>query len=181
VTGSKRVVHWTSETWCECSEIAGSPQGLGTILAPTCPASCSPPPSFWSVVAAWSHPFSRSMMAPTQSCAAAPVPSPSESGRGTRWSPSAALRLARPWTSCLATHVAVEDRQASAQAVPQPSGSSFQTCWSLHLPLLRRRHKTVPEPFSYPARRFLHARDWQGLHSLHRRGTRFVNGHRPRG
>jgi hypothetical protein len=21
------VVHWTSETWCECSEIAGSPQG----------------------------------------------------------------------------------------------------------------------------------------------------------
>jgi hypothetical protein len=26
MTGSKRVVHWTSETWCECSEIAGSPQ-----------------------------------------------------------------------------------------------------------------------------------------------------------
>jgi hypothetical protein len=26
VTGRKRVVHWTSETWCECSEIAGSPQ-----------------------------------------------------------------------------------------------------------------------------------------------------------
>jgi hypothetical protein len=25
MTGSKRVVHWTSETWCECSEIAGSP------------------------------------------------------------------------------------------------------------------------------------------------------------
>ncbi len=23
-TGSKQVVHWTSETWCECSEIAGS-------------------------------------------------------------------------------------------------------------------------------------------------------------
>ncbi len=22
--GSKQVVHWTSETWCECSEIAGS-------------------------------------------------------------------------------------------------------------------------------------------------------------
>jgi hypothetical protein len=27
MTGSKRVVHRTSETWCECSEIAGSPQG----------------------------------------------------------------------------------------------------------------------------------------------------------
>jgi hypothetical protein len=25
--GSKQVVHWTNETWCECSEIAGSPQG----------------------------------------------------------------------------------------------------------------------------------------------------------
>ncbi len=28
MTGSKRVVHWTSETWCKCSEIAGSPQYL---------------------------------------------------------------------------------------------------------------------------------------------------------
>jgi hypothetical protein len=27
MTGSKLVVHCTSETWCECSEIAGSPQG----------------------------------------------------------------------------------------------------------------------------------------------------------
>ncbi len=27
MTGSKRVVHWTSETWYKCSEIAGSPQG----------------------------------------------------------------------------------------------------------------------------------------------------------
>ncbi len=25
--GSKQVVHCTSETWCECSEIAGSAQG----------------------------------------------------------------------------------------------------------------------------------------------------------
>jgi hypothetical protein len=32
MTGSKRVVHWTSETWCECREIGGSPQ-------------CSPPSS----------------------------------------------------------------------------------------------------------------------------------------
>jgi hypothetical protein len=27
MTGSKLVVHKTSETWCECSEIEGSPQG----------------------------------------------------------------------------------------------------------------------------------------------------------
>ncbi len=26
ITGSKRVVHWTSEIWYECSDIAGSPQ-----------------------------------------------------------------------------------------------------------------------------------------------------------
>ncbi len=49
----------------------------GTILAPTCPVSCqlscSSPPSSWSVGAAWFHPFSRSMTAPTQSCAAPPL------------------------------------------------------------------------------------------------------------
>jgi hypothetical protein len=27
LTRYKRVAHWTSETWYECSEIAGSPQG----------------------------------------------------------------------------------------------------------------------------------------------------------
>jgi hypothetical protein len=27
MTGSKWLTHWTSETMCECSEIAGSPQG----------------------------------------------------------------------------------------------------------------------------------------------------------
>jgi hypothetical protein len=54
---------------------------LGTILAPTCPASyqpsCSSPSSSGSVGAAWFHPFSRSMAAPTWSCAAATAPSPS--------------------------------------------------------------------------------------------------------
>ncbi len=154
---------------------------LGTILAPSCPASfqpsCSPPPLSGSVGAAWFHPFSRSTMAPTQSCAA---PSPSESGRGMRWLPSAALRL--PRTPRLAARVAEADRRARAQAaLPQPSGSCSRTRWSLHLLLLRRRHVSVPEPFSYPARRFLHAQDRRRLHSLHRRGTHLVNGHRPRG
>jgi hypothetical protein len=146
---------------------------LGTILASICPASCqprcSPPPSSGSVRAAWFHPFSRSTTAPTQSCTAAPAPSPSESGRGTRWLPSAASRFARMWTPHLAARVAAADRRVCTQAVlPQPSGSCFQTCWFLHL-LFRCHHETVPEPFSYLARRFLHARDRQRHHRCHRR------------
>ncbi len=43
---------------------------LGTILAPSCPASCqlscSPPPPSGSVGVAWFHPFSHSTTAPTQ-------------------------------------------------------------------------------------------------------------------
>jgi hypothetical protein len=159
---------------------------LGTILAPSCPASCqlscSPPPSSGSVGAAWFHPFSRSTMAPTWFCAAAPAPSPSESGRETRWLPSAALRLARPRTPRLAARIATVDRRVRAQAVlPQPSGSRSQTHWSLHLLLLLRCHVTVPEPFSFPARWFLHTWELRCLHSLHRHGTCLVNRHRPRG
>jgi hypothetical protein len=37
--------------------------------------------------------------------------------------------------------------------------SRFQTYWFLHLLLHRRRHVTVPEPFSYPAKRFF---SWPG-------------------
>jgi hypothetical protein len=134
---------------------------LDTILAPICPASCqlscSPPPSSGSIGAAWFHPFSRSTTAPTQSGAVAPAPSPSELGRGTRWSPSAASRLAWPRTPCLAARITVADRWVCTQAVlPQPSGSRFQSSWFLHL-LFWRCNKTVLEPFSYPARRFLHA------------------------
>jgi hypothetical protein len=59
---------------------------LGTILAPSYPASCQPrcslPPSSGSVRAASFHLFSRSMTAPTRFCAVAPTPSPSESGHG---------------------------------------------------------------------------------------------------
>ncbi len=136
----------------------------------------------WSVGVAWFHPFSCSTTAPTWFCAAAPAPSPSESGRRTMWLPSAALRLARPQTPRLAACVAVTDRMACAQVVlPRPSGSRSQTCWSLHLLLLRRRHESVPEPFSYPARRFLHTRDRRRHHRCHRQGTRPVNRHRHRG
>ncbi len=158
---------------------------LGTILAPSCRTSCqatsSPPPSSGSVGAASSHPFSRPTTAPTPSCAAGPAPSPSESGPGTRSSPSAASRLARPRRPRLAARIAAADRQVRTQAVlPQPSGSRFLTRWFLQLPLWHR-HETVPEPFSYPARRFLHARDWRRLHRCHRRGTHPANGHRQRG
>jgi hypothetical protein len=159
---------------------------LGTILAPICPASCqqscSPPPSSGSVGAAWFHPFSRSLTAPTEVCAAAPAPSPSELGRGPRWSPSAASRLAQPRTPCLAARVAAADSRVRTQAVlSQPRGSHIQTCWFLHL-LFWRRHETVPEAFSYLARRFLHARDrGRRHHRCHRRCTRPVNRHRHRG
>jgi hypothetical protein len=158
---------------------------LGTILAPSCRTSCqatsSPPPSSRSVGAASFHPFSHSTTAPTPSCAADPAPSPFESGPRTRSSPSAASRLARPRTPRLAARVAAADRWVRTRAVlPQPSGSHFQTCWFLHLPL-RRCHQIVPEPFSYPARRFLHTRDRWRHHRCHKRGTRPVNGHRHRG
>jgi hypothetical protein len=122
------------------------------------------------------HPFSRSTTAPMRSCAGAPAPSPSESGRGTRWSPLAAKRLVRPRTPNLAAHVAVADHQACCQAVlPQPSGSQFQTRWFLCLLLHRRHHEAVLEPFSCLAR------DRRCLHNLHRCGTRPVSGHHPRG
>jgi hypothetical protein len=132
---------------------------LGTILAPSSPAKCQPncslPPSSGSVGAASFHLFSCSMMAPTRFCAVAPAPSPSESVHGMRWSPSAALRPARQRTPSLAARVAAAGRLARAQVVlPQSSGSRFQTRWFFHLLLLLRRHKTVPEPFSYLARRF---------------------------
>ncbi len=88
------------------------------------------------------------------------------------WSPSVALRLAWQWTPRLAAR--------HATVLPQPSGSRFQTHWFLQLLLLRHCHKTVPELFSYPTRRFLLTGDQRRLHSLHRSSTRPVNGHRPR-
>jgi hypothetical protein len=75
-------------------------------------------------------------------------------GSGTRSFPSAASRPAQQWTPSLAARVAVADRWVRAQAVlPQPSGSHFRTYWYLHLPL-QCCLETVPERFSYPARRF---------------------------
>jgi hypothetical protein len=126
-------------------------------------------------------PFSRSTTDPTPFCASDPAPSPSKSGPRMRSSLSAALRPAWPQTTSLAARVAAADLRVRAQvALLQPSGSRFQTRWSLHL-LPQCRHKTVPEPFSYPARRFLHVWDRRRLHSLHRHGTFPVNGHRLRG
>jgi hypothetical protein len=88
---------------------------LGTILAPSCPASCQPssslPPSSGSVVAASSHLSSHSMTAPTPFCAVDPAPLPSESGPGMRSSPSATSRPARQWTPSLASRVAAADRR----------------------------------------------------------------------
>jgi hypothetical protein len=110
-----------------------------------------------------------------------PAPSPSESGPGTRLSPSAASRLSRPRTPRLAGRVTAADRWVRNQAaLPQPSRSCFQTHWFLNV-LLKHRHETVPEPFSYLARRFLHARHRRRHHRCHRRSTCPVNGHCHRG
>jgi hypothetical protein len=150
-----------------------------TDLPSELPAELLSAPSSGFIGAAWFHHFSHSTTAPTRFCAADPAPSPSESGREMRWSPSAASRLSRPWTRRLAAHVAAADRRVRTQVVlPQPSGSRFQTRWFLHLPL-RRRHETVPEPFSYPARRILHAWDRRHLHRCH--STLPINGHRHEG
>jgi hypothetical protein len=60
-----------------------------------------------------------------------------------------------PQTPRLEACVAAAYRQARAHVVlPQPGGSHSQIRWSLHLLLLRRRHETVPEPFSFLVRRF---------------------------
>ncbi len=114
-------------------------------LAPSFPASCkqssSPPPLSGSTVVAWSHLSSRSTMAPLLFCAVAPAPSPFESGHGMRSSPSAASRPARQQTLSLAAHIAGAD--CPVCALPQPSGSRFQTRWYLHLPLRRDGLGTV--------------------------------------
>jgi hypothetical protein len=128
-------------------------------------------------VAASFHPFSCSTTAPKQFCAVAPAPKPSESGHGMRSLPSAASRPVRQWKPRLATRVTTADNRVRVQTVlPQPSRSRFQTCWFLRL----LRHKLVPEPFSFPVRRLLHARTG-GTFTASRRGTRPINGHCPRG
>jgi hypothetical protein len=144
----------------------------------SCQPSSSPPPSSGSVVVAWSHLSSCFTTAPLPFCAVVPAPSPSELGQRMRSSPSATSRPARQRTPSLAARVTMADRQVRDQAaLLQPTGSCFQTRWFLHL-LLRHHHETVSEPFSYPARRFLHARARRRLLSLHRRGTSPSNWHR---
>ncbi len=102
---------------------------LSTKLPSELPAELLSAPLVWVLGVAWFHPFSRSTTAPTRFCAAAPAPAPSESGRGTRWLPSAVLRLARPRMPRLAAHVAAADCRARAQAVwfsdPLVSSPSF--------------------------------------------------------
>jgi hypothetical protein len=96
--------------------------------------------------------------------------------------PVSRLRLAWPRTPRLAACVAAADCWACAQAVlPQPSGCRFQTRRFLRLLLHRRCHGTMLEPFSYPARRFLHTWDQRRLHSLHKHGTRPNSEHCPKG
>jgi hypothetical protein len=163
---------------------------LGTILAPICPVSCqlscSLPPLSGSVGAAWFHPFSRSRTAPTRFCTTATRRSPCsftiQVGSQEEVVAVSRLKAFTQQTPCLAARVAAEDCRICAQAAsPQPSGSRFQTRWFLRFLLPRHRHETVPKPFSYPAGGFCTPGDRRRLHSLHRRGTRPINRHRPEG
>jgi hypothetical protein len=121
---------------------------LGTILALSCQPSCSPPPSSGSVEAAWFHLFSRSTMAPTRFCGVAPTPSPSESGHGTRWLPSAALRLARPRMQRLAARVATADRS-------RPGGLAATKRVSFSDPLVSSPSSSLAPPRDGPGTVFL--------------------------
>jgi hypothetical protein len=134
----------------------------GTISVPSCQLSCQmscwAPPLSGCNAAGASHLSTAPMTAPMPACGGGPAPSPSGSGRGTRSSPSAASRPARKRMPHLAVCDATAIRRASDLAVPPPrTGSRLQTRLFLHL-LLWCRQETVPEPFSYLARRFLHAR-----------------------
>jgi hypothetical protein len=155
---------------------------LGTILVASCPVSCqpsfSPAPSSGSIVAASSHLYSRSSTTPTLFCAAGPAPSPSKLGPGMRSSLSAVSRPARLRTPSLAGRGRPQGLHPSGPAATKQVSFSDLLVSS---PSSLCRHEMVPERFSYPARRFLHARDRRRLHSLHRRGTRPVDGHRHRG
>jgi hypothetical protein len=160
---------------------------LGTILAPTCPASwqpsCSLPPSSGSVRAAWFHPFSRSTMAPTRFCAAAPAPSPSESGLGTRWSLSAALRPAWQGMPRLAARVTPADCRLSSPGTP---AATKRVSFSDPLVSSPSSSSSAP-PRDSPETVFLPGKEVfahpgpAAPSQPPQTGTRPVNGHRPRG
>jgi hypothetical protein len=157
---------------------------LGTILAPSCLASCqqssSLPPSSGSVVAASLNPFSRSTTSLRRSAPWIPLlHHPSRVlRRGHRRQQPQGLHSwrRRAWQPVSLQQTAgFAPRQGSCHSqvglIFRPSG--FFTFPS--------GHKTVPELFSYLARMFLHDWDWRSHHRLHRHGTRPVNGHRHRG
>jgi hypothetical protein len=155
----------------------------GTILAPSCRASCqassSPPPSSGSVGAASSHPFSHSTTAPLRPA----LRTRSFTIRvGSRDEVIAVSRL----KACTAADTTPGSPRRCGRPPGSHPGDPAATKWVsfsdplVSSPSLRRRHQTVPELFSYPVRRFLHARDWRHHHRCHRRGTRPVNGHRHR-
>jgi hypothetical protein len=98
---------------------------LGTILAPTCQQAALGP-IVWVRRGGLVPPLQPLYDGPYVVLRRGPTPSPSESGHGTRWSLSAALRLARPRTPRLAARVTAADCWARTQAVlPQPSGLFF--------------------------------------------------------
>jgi hypothetical protein len=99
------------------------------------------------------------------------------------WSPSDALRPAQQRMPRLAARHATPWQTAGLaprRSCRNQAGLVFRPAGFFTF-FLSRRQEMVPEPFSYPPRRFLHAREQRHFHSLHKRGIRPVNGHRPRG
>jgi hypothetical protein len=98
--------------------------------------SSVPPSSGCSAVAS-SRPWSTPTTAPTLSYTAAPAPSPSKSGPGTRLSPSAGSSLARMQMTNQTVRDAAANQPARAQwpsqpppaaaVLPHPGGSCFQS------------------------------------------------------
>ncbi len=158
---------------------------LGTILAPSYPASCQPsyslPPSSGSVVAVSFHLFSRSTTAPVPFCTVAPAPSPSESGQEMRSLLSATSRPAWQQTPRLAACNATADHWVRARrSCRNQAGLIFRRAgiYTFFPGTASKRSGTVFLPGEEV---FAHLGPQQRLHSLHRRCTRPINGHRQRG
>jgi hypothetical protein len=126
----------------------------GTIPAPalvfTCPASCQ-------LSSSWPASSRYATAAPCRlSSCCMTAPSPLKASTAADAMPARPRRRGQPPGKRLGTS-------------PRPSECRFHIPWPLHLQSGRRR-ETIPEPFSYPAYRFLHARDWQRHHRLHSSG-----------
>jgi hypothetical protein len=157
---------------------------LGTILEPTCPASCQPscsPPPVWVHRGGLVPP----LLLYDSPCAVLRRGPRSFTIRVGSGDKVVAISRLKACMAADATPGSLRRRGRPLDSHPSSLTASKRVSFSdplvLRLLLHRRCHATVLEPFSYPARRFLHARDRRRLHSLHKHGTRPMTVQRPRG